>query len=42
MTKQLTAYADSRGYVMLDQISPADIDVFWTNWKSGPEQRASG
>jgi hypothetical protein len=39
-TKQLTAYADSRGYVMLDQITPADIDLFWANWKLGP--RAKG
>lgn len=34
-TKQLGAYADGRGYVMLDQITPADIDRFWANWKLG-------
>jgi integrase/recombinase XerD len=39
-TRQIIAYADSRGYVMLDQITPADIDLFWANWKLGP--RAKG
>jgi integrase len=28
-TKQLTAFADFRGYVMLDQFKPADIDAFY-------------
>src|SRR5579863_1117271 len=27
--KQLTAFADSRGYVVLDQFSSADIDIFY-------------
>lgn len=39
-TKQITAYADSRGYVMLDQFTASDIDLFWANWKLGP--RAKG
>jgi len=39
-TKQITAYADSRGYVMLDQFTPGDIDLFWANWKLGA--RAKG
>ena len=39
-TKQLTGYADGRGYVMLDQITAADIDLFWANWKLGA--RAKG
>jgi integrase len=39
-TKQLTAYADARGYVMLDQFTSADIDVFYSSWKLGP--RAKG
>lgn len=39
-TKQLTAFADGRGYVMLDQFGPDDIDDFWVNWKLGP--RAKG
>jgi integrase len=39
-TKQIAGYAESRGYVMLDQFSPADIDLFWANWKLGA--RAKG
>ena len=39
-TKQITAYADSQGYVLLDQITADDIDLFWANWKLGP--RAKG
>lgn len=38
--KQLRAYADSKGYVMLDQFTSADIDVFYASWKLGP--RAKG
>jgi integrase len=38
--KRLTDYADSRGYVMVDQFTPPDIDRFWTSWKMGP--RAKG
>lgn len=38
--KQLGDYADARGYVMLDQITAADIDLFWANWKLGA--RAKG
>src|SRR5579884_4002478 len=39
-TTQLTALADSRGYVMLDQFTSADIDVFYSTWKLGA--RAKG
>ena len=39
-TKQITAYAESKGYVFLDQITTDDIDLFWANWKLGP--RAKG
>lgn len=39
-TKQICAYAEARGYVMLDQITAADIDLFWANWKLGA--RAKG
>ncbi|HEY3382579.1 MAG TPA: site-specific integrase [Vicinamibacterales bacterium] len=39
-TKQITAYADSQGYIMLDQITAADIDLFWSAWKLGA--RAKG
>lgn len=33
--KQITTYAESLGYVMVDQFTPADIDVFWAKWKLG-------
>jgi integrase len=39
-TKQIAAYADSKGYVFLDQITADDIDLFWANWKLGA--RAKG
>src|SRR5579863_1896458 len=39
-TNRLTAFANSRGYVMLDQLSSGDIDVFYSGWKLGP--RAKG
>jgi len=39
-TKQLQAFADSRGYVMLDQFRPGDIDVFYTKSKLGPQSKA--
>ena len=39
-TNQLAAFADARGYVMLDQFTSADIDVFYSTWKLGP--RAKG
>ncbi len=39
-TGQLTAFADSRGYLMLDQFARADIDIFYSGWKLGP--RAKG
>lgn len=38
--KQLKAYTDSRGYVMLDQITSADVDVFYSQWELGA--RAKG
>lgn len=38
--KQIGDFADGRGYVMLDQFTPEDIDRFWANWKLGP--RAKG
>lgn len=38
--KQIRDYADGCGYVMLDQITPGDIDLFWANWRLGP--RAKG
>jgi len=39
-TKQLREYADRRGYVMLDQFTAADIDVFYASWALGA--RAKG
>jgi integrase len=40
LIKKLTAYANSKGYVMLDQITSADIDLFYSGWKLGA--RAKG
>jgi integrase len=39
-TKQLTAFADTRGYAMLDQLISGDIDVFYGGWNLGA--RAKG
>jgi integrase len=39
-TKQLTAFADSRGYVMLDQITSADIDVFYGGLSLGARTKS--
>jgi integrase len=32
-TNQLTTFANNRGYVTLDQINAADIDLFYASWK---------
>ena len=32
----MTAYADGRGYVMIDQFTPADADQFYAGLKLGP------
>jgi hypothetical protein len=39
-TKQLRAFADARGYAMLDQLTSADMDAFYGGWKLGA--RAKG
>jgi integrase len=39
-TTQLAAFADSRGYVMLDQFRPSDIDLFYTTSQLGPRSKA--
>jgi hypothetical protein len=39
-TNQLTAFAESRGYIMLDQLSSADIDIFYDGLNLGA--RAKG
>jgi integrase/recombinase XerD len=33
--KQLRSFANSRGYVMLEQFTSTDIDVLYANWKLG-------
>ena len=38
--KQLREFTDSKGYIRLDQITSADVDVFYAGWKLGP--RAKG
>lgn len=37
---QLQAFADSLGYVMIDQFRPGDIDVFYTRSTLGPRSKA--
>jgi integrase len=37
--KQLQTFADSLGYVMLDQFRPGDIDIFFTRSKLGPRSK---
>jgi integrase len=39
-SKQLTGFADRRGYVMLDQLTSSDIDLFYSGLALGP--RAKG
>jgi integrase len=34
-TRQLAAFAESRGYVMLDQFTSGDIDLFYASWEIG-------
>lgn len=34
-TNQLTAFADKKGYLLLDQLSPGDVDVFYSGWDLG-------
>jgi hypothetical protein len=34
-TRQLADFAEACGYVMLDQFSSADIDIFYGSWKLG-------
>src|SRR5258708_35300697 len=37
---RLTVFGDSRGYVMLDQFTSSDIDVFYGGWKLGARAKA--
>jgi integrase len=39
-TKQLTAFADDRGYVLLDQFNVGDIDLFYSAWKLGARAKS--
>ena len=39
-TTQLQAFADSLGYVMLDQFRTGDVDIFYTTSKLGPRSKA--
>jgi integrase len=38
--KQFLAFCDSKGYVMLDQLTVADMDRFYASWKDGKRSRA--
>lgn len=38
--KQLMAYAESRGYVMAQQLTVADMDRFYASWKDGKRAKA--
>jgi integrase len=38
--KQLRAYCDSRGYVLTDQLTVADMDRFYASWKDGMRAKA--
>src|SRR5438552_1445970 len=40
LVKQLHAYCDSRGYVLLNQLTVADMDRFYASWKDGKRARA--
>jgi hypothetical protein len=40
LTRKLQAFADSRGYVMLDQFTATDIDVFYSTSKLGIRSKA--
>ncbi len=39
-TKQLQAFADDRGYVMLDQLASGDVDAFYCGMKLGLRAKA--
>jgi hypothetical protein len=38
--RQLTGFADSKGYVMLDQITPADVDLYYSKSTLGPRAKS--
>jgi integrase len=39
-TNQLIAFAETKGYVMLDQFTPTDIDLFYSKLSLGPRAKA--
>jgi integrase len=40
LMNQLRAYRDSRGYVLMDQLTVADMDRFYASWPDGKRARA--
>jgi integrase len=38
--KQLTAFADSRGYIFVDQFNVDDVDVFYATWALSPRTKS--
>jgi site-specific recombinase XerD len=38
--KQLKAYCDTRGYLMLDQLTVSDMDRFYASWKDAKRAKA--
>lgn len=40
LVKQLRDYADQKGYVMIDQLQPTDMDDFYSQWRD--QKRAKG
>jgi hypothetical protein len=38
--KQLLAYGESRGYVLVEQLMVSDMDGFYASWKDGKRARA--
>jgi len=37
--KQFGDFAEKRGYIVLEQVTAADVDLFWANWKLGPRAK---
>jgi integrase len=40
LMKQLCGYCDSRGYVLMDQLTVTDMDKFYASWTDGKRARA--
>jgi integrase len=38
--KQVLAFCEAHGYIMLDQLTVADMDLFYASWKDGKRARA--